>query len=133
MTTPRSLHTEFVVLNPDKHASIEHADAALYQRLDSNYGNFAGHELISCHAFSSDWPGWEAHPHGDEIVVLLAGATTFHLQTDAGEITVDLTEQGQYVLVPQGVWHTARTPVHATLLFITPGQDTRHKLPPADR
>lgn len=127
MTSPRLMKGDFVVLSPDKKATIEHSDSGLYERLDEKYGGFAGHELISCHEFTTDWPSWEVHPHGDEIVILLSGSTTFQLQLESDITTVDLSEQGQYVVVPQGVWHTAKTREFAKLLFITPGQNTQNR------
>ncbi|HBN13991.1 MAG TPA: cupin, partial [Pseudohongiella sp.] len=64
---------------------------------------------------------------GDEIVVLMAGATTFHLQTESGDKTIELSEPGQYVIVPKGIWHTARTSAFSRVLFITPGQETQNR------
>jgi len=29
--------------------------------------------------------------------------------------------------VPQGAWHTAKTHVPTTMLFLTPGKDTEHR------
>jgi mannose-6-phosphate isomerase-like protein (cupin superfamily) len=71
------IDTEFVVLSPDKVASIEAKDSTLYQRLVTDYDGFRGHELISCHEFDEDWSSWEIHPHGDEIVILLSGEVRF--------------------------------------------------------
>ncbi len=62
-----SINQDFVVLSPDKSATIETADASLYQRLNQNYQGFKGHELISCHEFNEDWSSWEIHPNGDEV------------------------------------------------------------------
>ena len=127
MNVPLSLISDFVVMSPNKDATVEHLDSGLYERLAEKYAGFKGHELIVCYEFTSDWPSWEVHPHGDEIVVLLAGNTTFHLQMDEGEKQVVLSEQGQYVIVPKGVWHTAKTSEFSRLLFITPGQDTQNR------
>lgn len=127
MKHARSIHEHFIVLSPDKRASIEACDAGLYQRLDDNYDGFAGHELVSCHTFSEDWSSWEVHPKGDEIVMLLTGRLTFILETDGGERPVELTESGAYVIVPRGVWHTAMVSEPATVLFITPGEGTQHR------
>lgn len=127
MKPPNQIEENFIVLSPDKKAFVETADATLYERIDKAYQGFKGHELISCYEFESDWSSWEIHPHGDEVVILISGAVTFILQTESGENCVELKEQGQYVIVPQGTWHTAKTPVKSKLLFITPGQDTQHK------
>ena len=122
----RSLKNEFVVLSPDKRASIEKADAGLYQRLDETYGDFAGHELIALYQFESDWPTWEIHPHGDELVVLMSGEITFVFHLDDGESSLRLTEPGSYAIVPRNTWHTARTDTPCSVLFVTPGQGTQN-------
>ncbi|MEN0038157.1 MAG: cupin [Cellvibrio sp.] len=128
MKSPNQIEQDFVVLRPDKTASIEPADSTLYERLDKTYGDFSGHELISCYEFDSDWTSWEIHPHGDEVVVLMSGEVSFILQMEEGETSIKLSEQGQYVIVPKGIWHTAKTAVKSKLLFITPGQATQHKM-----
>lgn len=130
MKQPNHIERDFVVLSPDKTASIEHADATLYDRLDKAYNNFIGHELISCHEFEADWSSWEVHPHGDEIVLLISGEVTFLLDTESGETRIDLHEQGQYLVVPKGVWHTAKTGSKSKVLFITPGQGTQNRANP---
>lgn len=126
-TLPLFIETDFAVMGPDKTVHVEHVDEDLYSRLEARYNGFAGHELISCHTFSADWGSWEVHPNGDEIVVLLSGEVTFVLQLADGNVPVHLDRQGQYVVVPQGVWHTARTEAEAKLLFITPGEGTQHR------
>ena len=118
---------DFVVLGPDKRATIEPADATLYQRLDRDYNGFTGHELIACHDFEADWPSWEIHPYGDEVVILLSGSVTFVLQREQGEELVALNDKGAYVIVPKNTWHTARIAKSARMLFITPGEGTQHK------
>ncbi len=122
-----SIQQEFVVLSPDKKASIERCDATLYERLDKNYNGFGGHELISCHEFSTNWSSWEIHPNGDEVVILLAGRATFILQLAEGEQTQQLAEVGDYIVVPKNIWHTVHTNVKTRLLFITPGEGTQNK------
>lgn len=127
MELPKQISQEFIVLDTDKKASIETADSTLYERINQSYGDFSGHELISYYEFESDWPTWEVHPHGDEVALLMSGKITVLLETESGETSITLSEQGQYVIVPQGVWHTAKTNCKSKLLFITPGQDTQHK------
>jgi mannose-6-phosphate isomerase-like protein (cupin superfamily) len=127
MAKTNQIEQDFIVLSPEKKASIEHADKALYERIDRTYNNFIGHELISSHAFDSDWSSWEVHPHGDEIVLLISGEVEFVLEAASGEKRVTLKEQGEYLVVRKGVWHTARTRCKSKLLFITPGQGTQHK------
>ena len=80
--------------------------------------------LVSCFRFTEDWPAWEMHPAGAEIVVCVEGSMTLiqelgdkHLRTTLGP--------GEYAINPPGVWHTADIPDHATGLFVTPGQGTQ--------
>ena len=127
MKLPNQIEKDFIVLGPSKVASIENSDATLYERLDANYDNFIGHELISCYEFEHDWSSWEVHPNGDEIVLLISGNVTFVLQSESGETYIKLSEHGQYVVVPNGVWHTAKVKEKSKLLFVTPGQGTQHK------
>lgn len=83
--------------------------------------------LITLSEFDADWPMWERHPAGDELVYLLEGAVDIVLERRDGEETVRLDRQGAFVLVPRGVWHTARTTVATKMLFITPGAGTGHR------
>ena len=127
MQQPNQINQDFIVLSPDKKAAIEASDATLYQRLENSYNGFVGHELIACHEFETDWESWEVHPHGDEVVLLISGEVTFTLNTEAGQINITLHEQGQNLIVPKGVWHTAQTSKKAKILCITPGPGTQQK------
>jgi quercetin dioxygenase-like cupin family protein len=44
---------------------------------------------------------------------------------ETGNETVALTKAGGYVLVPKGVWHTAKIEEAAHMLFITAGEGTQ--------
>lgn len=122
MSEQLDIASDFIVLSPEKVATIEKLDSTLYERLNKNYNEFKGHQLISSYEFSEDWPTWEIHPKGDEIVILLTGQATFILQLDTGEKVINLEKKGAYVVVPRGTWHTAKITVKAKLLFITPGE-----------
>lgn len=127
MKLPNQIERDFIVLSPDKKASVEPADETLYDRLDEKYNSFIGHELISLYEFESDWSNWEIHPHGDEIVLLISGEVEFLLEVESGQSRITLREQGQYLVVPKGVWHTAKTNSKSKILFITLGQGTQHR------
>lgn len=83
--------------------------------------------LVSTYEFSADWTGWERHPAGEEVVILIAGALEFVLESAQGERNIALDQPGQFLLVPRGVWHTANVAASATALFITPGDGTEHR------
>ena len=101
-----NIEDNFVVLDANKNATIEINDSALYERLGNNYLGFKNCELISCHEFSQDWDTWEIHPNGDEVVILLHGQVKFVFEDNS---EIELTEIGEYVIVPKNIWHTAKT------------------------
>ncbi len=122
-----SILRDFVVLDADKTATLEPADAILYQRLEADYAGFHQCELVSCHEFDKDWTNWEIHPNGDEIVILLSGKLTFLLEKPNATESVTLENAGDFVVVAKNVWHTARTDVPTRALFVTPGENTAHR------
>ncbi len=83
--------------------------------------------LMTAFTFSEPWATWERHPAGDELVMLLSGAATLVLEMADTEQVIELDTPGAYVLVPRGAWHTAKTDVETTMLFLTPGAGTEHK------
>ncbi len=122
--------SNFVVMNKDFDADVVTVSECLYEELDARYGDFAGRTLISCHSFEGDWPTWEVHPHGDEFVVLLSGDVDMVLAGAGGDEVQRLDSPGAFVIVPRGVWHTARVRKSSTMLFVTPGQGTVNKMEP---
>lgn len=82
--------------------------------------------LVSEFTCTEDWPAWEMHPGGDEFVYLLDGDIEFLLEMPAGVQPQRIAGSGA-VVVPRGVWHTARVFRESRLLFITLGAGTRHK------
>lgn len=122
-----NLTKEFVVFTPEKIAAVVPNTPELYGNLDEQFDSFHRHELIACHEFESNWPSWEIHPHGDEIVMLMEGSATFILDVSGQHQEINLSVAGEYVIVPKGVWHTAHIAEWARMLFITPGQGTLNK------
>lgn len=122
------IENDFVVLSPDKTATLETADSSLYERIESNYAGFEGCELVSCHTFDKDWDSWEIHPHGDELVLLLEGEISFVLELGKELSKIHLDKKGMFLIVPRNTWHTAKTRCKTTVLFITPGQGTEHRI-----
>lgn len=123
-----TLKKAFAVLGPD--GGVVPVDVAedLHERLDREFGNFAGRYLVSCHSFDADWPTWEIHPAGDEIVCLLDGEARLVLDHgDRHHEEIALDEPLAFAIVPRDTWHTAQTKTGCTLLFITPGEGTQNK------
>lgn len=121
----------FVVLKPDLLLDQLQVSPDIYERLDEQYDQFRSHTLISAHQFTQDWPTWEKHPAGDEMVVLLSGRAEFIFRKASGDESVELKEAGSFVLVPRDTWHTARVSEPASMLFITPGEGTENETDPA--
>lgn len=83
--------------------------------------------LMSAFAFSEPWSSWERHPAGEELGLLISGAATVVLDEDGTHREISLSTPGAFVLIPPNVWHTARTAVPATMLFLTAGAGTEHR------
>lgn len=86
-----------------------------------------GHDwLVSEFSCDGDWGNWEMHPHGDEFVYLLAGDIEFQLETVEGVVAQRITGHGA-VVVPRGVWHTAKVFSPSRMFFVTMGAGTEHR------
>jgi mannose-6-phosphate isomerase-like protein (cupin superfamily) len=86
-----------------------------------------GHDwLVSEFACDGDWGSWEMHPNGDEFVYLLDGYIEFHFELPEGVTTQRIEGRGA-VVVPRGVWHTAKVFRPSRMLFITMGAGTEHR------
>lgn len=132
MGQPIRLASNFVVLDDRFNADVVPVSPELYERLNDDYNDFAGHLLVSSYSFTEDWPTWELHPAGDEFVILVAGDADLVLRYEGGDDTTRLNEPGTFVIVPRNTWHTARVHSRTVMLFITPGEGTenREKPPP---
>ena len=96
-------------------------DPGIRRLIDSENGR-----LLSALPMGGDWTNWEMHPAGDEILFMLEGKATFLLDLSDGLREVALTA-GRLLVIPKGVWHTARVSEPARLLAITAGQGTQHR------
>ena len=118
------------VLKPDGLVQRLSVTDTFYEDLERHFPDFAGHILIQRFSFEADWPTWEVHPEGDEIVFLLQGSVDFVLWVDGTEQVVRVDEPGSYVVVPAATWHTARPHAPTTMLFFTPGNGTLNATSP---
>ena len=98
----------------DEEAAPAFAELSEYR----NGGIYVGH-----YAGKSEW---ERHPHGDEIVHILEGATRLFLLIDGEEKGYDLSA-GELLVVPENVWHRFETPKGVKVLTVTP-QPTDHQV-----
>lgn len=121
------LHTYLHVQDGGKTAPITVTEQFWGELLSGARPELDQGRLMSAFSFSADWPSWERHPAGEELVMLLSGSALLLLEEAGGERALRLDHVGSYVLVPQGVWHTAKTTQPTTLLFLTPGVGTEHR------
>jgi mannose-6-phosphate isomerase-like protein (cupin superfamily) len=82
--------------------------------------------LVSAYVSTVDWPQWEMHPAGEEVLVLLDGRMTMILEEPGGERRAEMAP-GATCIVPRGVWHRALVPETSRFLAITYGAGTRHR------
>jgi mannose-6-phosphate isomerase-like protein (cupin superfamily) len=83
--------------------------------------------LVSLFTFTENWPGWEMHPAGDEVVLCLSGGMTLTQEYPDGRVEQVTLGPGDYAINPPGVWHTADIAGTAQGLFITAGAGTQHR------
>mgnify|MGYP006288982691 CR=1 FL=1 len=131
-TETPDLRSTWAVLTPDRDLATVAVTADVYERLDGLFGGFEGHLLLAEHAFETDWPTWEIHPDGDELIVLLRGRGELVLREQGRDRTVALEKPGAFVRVPRRTWHTARIAEPTAMLFVTPGAGTRNAEHPDD-
>lgn len=118
----------YIHLGPDGTPVPLTVTPTFWQELAS--GAFSGlgpGRLVSTYEFGDNWPSWERHPAGEEVVVLMSGAMDLILALDGGDRVVPMSKPGQVVIVPRGAWHTANVAQRAMALFITAGEGTEHR------
>lgn len=82
--------------------------------------------LVMLGDLTESWDGWERHPAGQEVVVVLRGRADLIQEIDGEHRRIELTA-GQAVINPPGVWHTADVHEPGQALYITPGAGTEHR------
>jgi uncharacterized cupin superfamily protein len=82
--------------------------------------------LIMVETTATDWPTWERHPEGDEIVIVLEGKGDFIQQIDGNPVRMPV-EPGSALINPAGIWHTADIQQALKAIYITPCPGTDHK------
>lgn len=107
-------------------------DARFWAEIDQRTELHPG-RLVMQFRFTEDWPTWEIHPAGDEVVILLDGSMDMVLRLPDGDRVVPLRERGACI-VPRGTWHTGRVLAPSEMLFLTAGAGTENRreseLPP---
>jgi len=116
----------YVILGADGSAMEVPGGEAFWSRPESELDRFGRGWLVSEFECSADWPNWEMHPQADEFVYLLAGEAILRLQVEDGTTDIPLKGRGA-VVVPRGVWHTAKVLAPSRMLFVTLGAGTQQR------
>ncbi len=125
---PSELAGTYVHLRDDRSAALIPVTPTFWDELTSDRRpELDAGRLVMRFDFTADWPTWEVHPAGDEVVVLLTGSAEMQLELPAGVQSVNLSKPGDFVLVPRGIWHTAKIIRPTGMLFITPGEGTQNR------
>ena len=115
--------TSYVHLDADGKARQLPGGSAFWSLPESEMAVLGNGWLISEYEFASDWPTWEMHPNGDEFVYLLSGSADLLLEQPEGLTTLPLRGTAA-VVVPRGVWHTAKVHAPSRMLHVTLGSGT---------
>lgn len=99
-----------------------------YEQYGERHGaDGAEGRLVSQHTFTEDWPGWEVHPNGSEVVICTHGSMVLTQEFPDGSRKKIALGPGEYAINPPGVWHIADIEESATAVFITSGEGTEHR------
>ena len=82
--------------------------------------------LVGVYPFTADWPHWEMHPKGHEVLVMLDGVLEMTLDRDGVLSTVAMSP-GATLVIPPGAWHVAKILQPGKLIGITYGEGTQHR------
>ncbi len=103
-----------------------HFDPASFENyIDAHCPNEPGH-LAMIEETPTDWPAWECHPDGDELVIVLTGRATFLQEMDGDTVSTDVGP-GDAIVNPRGVWHTANVTEPLRAIYVTPCPGTTHR------
>jgi quercetin dioxygenase-like cupin family protein len=125
MSQAFTLDGTYIHLRPDERASVVEGGEAFWATVDQRRELDKG-RLMGIFDQSGDWPHWERHPAGEEILTLLSGEMEMVIETESGEQRTALVP-GQTFVVPQGAWHRGIVKKAGQLLFVTPGAGTEHR------
>lgn len=116
-------HAHYVNLDHAGVAQVLEGGEAFWAQSPQELDRLGKGWLVAEFLFQHDWPTWEMHPEGDELVYVLEGSATLLLE-EAGEVRRITVDGPGLVVVPRGVWHTAQIHRPSRFLHITRGQGT---------
>jgi mannose-6-phosphate isomerase-like protein (cupin superfamily) len=117
------LETVYLALTGDGRAS-ELAGASFMERLMKAPPDMAW--LVGVYPLTTDWPQWEMHPKGHEVLVMLEGRVEMTID-QGGTVSTQMMETGSTLVMPPGAWHRARVLEPGRMVGITYGEGTEHR------
>jgi hypothetical protein len=123
--TAFDLGRSYVWLDSGGSARLEVAGSEFWSALEAGRLH-TGERLLGTIPLA-DFPHWEMHPAGDEILLALSGAAELVLDFASGEKRVSLTRETPCYIVPQGIWHRLLVREPGLLMFLTAGTGTQHR------
>lgn len=124
--TPFDLHRTYVHLQPNGGATPLEVDEQFWATIATRTDLHDGY-LVTRGRMTEDWPHWEMHPEGEELVVLLSGAVDLVLDDGTREWTVELRPGAGTWINRRGVWHRGIVHEPSEMLFVTAGRGTLHR------
>lgn len=126
---PLNLQDFALVLDRQQQIHPLPAGPELYPQLDAQFNQFHGCVLLSEYAFSANWPSYEMHPAGDEVLYLLSGRCELLLEQQGQTQRIRFDSPGQVQVIAKGCWHSADVTAGEScrILFFTPGEGTEHR------
>ena len=100
---------------------------AFWSRPEAEIDRLGQDWLVTEFECAEDWAHWEMHPEADEFVYLLSGAAVMRLELPQEGVREVPLEGRAAVIVPRGVWHSARVSAPSRMLFVTRGRGTLHR------
>lgn len=86
----------------------------------------ATHSMMAIYPVTDNWPQWEMHPQGKEVLVLIEGHLDMLMDDGATQYTAEM-RAGTTLVVPAGTWHRALVHAPGKLLGVTYGPGTEHR------
>ena len=118
--------SDFVYLEQNGNARIIPGGETFWSLPESEMEKFGRGWLITEFECTEDWANWEMHPLAEEFVYVLSGDIEFHLERPEGTEVTRIVGRGA-VVVPRGMWHTAKVSQPSRMLFVTMGAETKHR------
>lgn len=124
MADPIELDSTYVFLHDGGKATTMPGGAEFWATIAER--NLDDGWLVTRGTSSADWPHWEMHPEGEELVTMISGHVTLVLDDGTRTWEVEL-RAGQTWINQRGWWHRAIVHEPSEMLFMTAGRGTQHR------